>query len=83
MNRIGVVLVTAAATLALTAAFTAAVFRVRPAGGDGFMLLYGTQAEECETGGGCAILSEREFKAAVYSFLLKIKRKQQDQGLSS
>lgn len=81
MKRIAVVSITVLATLAVIASAAALMFRVRPAGEDGYMLLYGRQAEECDTGGGCAVFSEREFKAAVYAFLLKLK--EQKPGLSS
>lgn len=80
MKRFAVVGVTVLVTLAITAAAVAIVFRVRPAGEDGYLLLGVRQAEECDTGGGCAIFSEREFKAALYAFILKLRNDSASQG---
>lgn len=68
-----------AVALVAIVAWACLTFSVRVAYGageriDGFMVLYGHQAKECDGGGDCAIFSEREFKEAVMSILLQSRR---------
>lgn len=42
--------------------------------GDDYLLLAPEQAEECRSGGGCAVFSEREFAQAVARLLIKRER---------
>lgn len=39
--------------------------------GEDYLLLAPEQAKECESGGGCAIFSAREFERAVFNLLAK------------
>ncbi len=73
MKRITVICLTALATAALMAGVAAAVFTVRSTP-DGLMLLYSKQAKECDEGGTCTILSEREFKAMVSAIILQMRQ---------
>jgi hypothetical protein len=82
MRRIAVIAITALATLAVTAAVGASVFTIRPAGADGYLLLTSKQGTECDTGGGCAVLSNREFHDAVLMLLKEIQQRK-GVGLSS
>lgn len=75
MRRIAVIAITAGATLATFVAVTATVFSIQPAiGGDGWLLLRGKEASECRDGGGCAVMSEREFNEAVLMYLSKLRK---------
>lgn len=74
MNRLAVVAITAVSTLAIAAGALSLAFTIRPAmGDDGYLLLHGKEAKECEDGGGCAVMSEREFQNAVYRALLQFR----------
>lgn len=42
---------------------------------DGYMFLYEKQANECKEGGGCQIVSEREFMAAM-NYVLRRQRRE-------
>lgn len=72
MRRLTVICLTALATVALMAGGVAAVFTVRSTP-DGYLLLHSKQAKECDEGGPCMVLSDREFKAIVAAILLQMR----------
>lgn len=47
------------------AAFFAKYSVIQTAGGDEFVVVLSTQADECKSGGGCAVFSQREFFRAM------------------
>jgi hypothetical protein len=74
MRRLIVIAFTVLLTLAVAAAALCSVFTIRQAGEDGILLLWSRQAAECDTGGGCAILSEREFQDAMSKIIGRLQR---------
>lgn len=61
MNRITLIAITVATTLALSAGAVLTLFSVLPAeDGDGFVLVSRKQAQECADGGGCSTYSARQ-----------------------
>ena len=72
MRRLTVISLTDLTTVALMAGGAASIFTVRSTP-DGVLLLYSKQAKECDEGGTCTILSEREFKAMVSAIILQMR----------